>query len=60
MCEVLVRELLTIDGLATGALDQELSTHSYDSACWDQLGTHIVTGEITSLEHEIGNHTVEC
>ena len=25
----------------------------------DQVETHIVTGEITSLEHEIWNHTVE-
>lgn len=36
--EVLIGELLTVDGAATGT---------------------VATGEVTTLEHELGNHTVE-
>lgn len=37
--EVLIGELLAVDGLATSA---------------------VATGEVTTLEHELGDDTVEC
>jgi hypothetical protein len=52
--EVLVGELLTIDGLATGALNMSVMF------LWsDHVYTYVATGEVTTLEHEVGDHTVE-
>jgi hypothetical protein len=52
--EVLVGKLLAIDGLATGAL----GSVSYSVVCRDQ-GTYVAAGEVTTLEHEVGDHAME-
>lgn len=56
--EVLVGELLTVDGLATSALRSRLLV-----GCLGERGevgcTYVALGEVTTLEHELGNHTVE-
>jgi hypothetical protein len=58
LLEVLIGELLAVDGLATSAL--LLSAHflSWPSG-WGQDITHVATGEVTTLEHELGDDTVE-
>jgi hypothetical protein len=53
--EVLVGELLAIDGLATGAL--ESVTQLRRSLC--RIAAYVATGEVTTLEHELGDHAVE-
>ena len=67
--EVLVRELLAVDGATTSALLREkimvsgvdsfsrraLSGSFVRGSCW----THVVAGEVTTLEHEAGDDTVE-
>ena len=64
--EVLIGKLLAVDGFAASALlsvvsDQYIVVRSLALAfreCrnWD---THITTGEVTTLKHKFGNHTVE-
>ena len=54
--EVLIRELLAVDGLSTGAL------HDVSVAKRLMLRleyTDVTTGEVTALKHEVGDHTVE-
>lgn len=54
--EVLIGKLLTVDGLASGTLQ---------SGELDDLGrksrglTYVTTGEVTTLEHEVGDDSVE-
>jgi hypothetical protein len=54
--EVLVLELLAVDGLTTSALP--IVSHWYRIAGgWDM--TYVAAGEVTTLEHELGDDTVE-
>lgn len=53
--EVLVGELLTVDGLATSALRCIVSMSSSQA----MEITHVATGEVTTLEHEVRDDTVE-
>ncbi len=53
--EVLIGELLAVDGLPTGALD---SSVWYDIKDVDR-DSYIATSEVTTLQHELGNDTVE-
>jgi hypothetical protein len=53
--EVLVGKLLAVDGLATGAL-RRVSLSIFNVSCH---GTHIATGKVPALEHEVGNDAVE-
>jgi hypothetical protein len=55
--EVLVGKLLAIDGLATGTL-RRVSLSVLKDACRHEV-THIATGEVTALEHEVGDDAVE-
>jgi hypothetical protein len=55
--EVLVGELLTVDGLATSALIWTVSLVLQKRT--DELFTHVATGEVTTLEHEVRDDTVE-
>lgn len=53
--EVLISELLAVDGLATGSLgDCELL---FQTGMF--LETYVATGEVTTLEHEVGDDSVE-
>jgi hypothetical protein len=54
--EVLVLELLAVDGLTTGALRTVRLV-----SCLQVAGrmTYVATGEVTTLEHELGDDTVE-
>jgi hypothetical protein len=54
--EVLVLEFLAVDGLTTGALWTVRLL-----PCLRVVGgmTYVATGEVTTLEHELGNDTVE-
>jgi hypothetical protein len=52
--EVLIGELLAIDGLATGAL-----RHVSVGPRSVHVRTYVAAGEVTALEHEVGDHTVE-
>jgi hypothetical protein len=53
--EVLILELLAVDGLTTGAL---LSI-SFCTAVLVVALTYVATGEVTTLEHELGDDAVE-
>lgn len=56
--EVLVGELLAVDGLATSALLEDVSVlRSARLGC--VVCSYVATGEVTTLEHELGDHTVE-
>jgi len=63
--EVLVGELVTVDGLATGTL---FNRHSLavepqgKQLTKGRVGgvAYVVAGEVTTLEHELGDHTVEA
>ena len=56
--EVLVGELLAVDGLATSALLEDVSVlRSAQLGC--VVCSYVATGEVTTLEHELGDHTVE-
>jgi hypothetical protein len=57
--EVLVGELLAVDGLATGALCIEVSVMKWESVMNVMALTYVTTGEVTALKHELGDHTVE-
>jgi hypothetical protein len=54
--EVLVAELLAVDGLSTGALSRvsQLSCGSEVSAI-----TYVAPGKVTALQHELGDDAVE-
>lgn len=58
--EVLVGELLAVDGLAASTLlpsvvSTRLGDVDIEVGCW----THIATGEVSALEHEVRDDTVE-
>ena len=62
--EVLIGELLTVDGLATGALFNRNGLAIVSS--WKTIAkrkgnwiAYVATGEVTTLEHELGDDTVE-
>ena len=56
--EVLVGELLAVDGLATSALLEDVSVlRSAQLGC--VVRSYVATGEVTTLEHELGDDTVE-
>jgi hypothetical protein len=57
--EVLVLELLAVDGLATGALNRVSAVCSVSVNGGEALGTHVAGGEVTTLEHELGDDAVE-
>jgi len=52
--KVLVGKLLAIDRLATGALGVVR-----DSVICYAVDTYVATGEVTTLEHEVGDHAME-
>jgi hypothetical protein len=55
--EVLVTELLAVDGLATSALctiSRQVRTVNGTGLC-----SYVATGEVTALKHELGDDTVE-
>jgi hypothetical protein len=54
--EVLVGELLTVDGLATSALCNDKLRPRY---FWGYRGAYVATGEVTALKHELRDDTVE-
>lgn len=56
LLEVLVCEFLSVDRFSTGALSEPSSACVRRSF---QRTTHIAASEVTSLEHEFGDHTVE-
>ncbi len=53
--EVLVRELLAVDGLATSAL----YICKLLSSCGGRMVSYVSTSEVTTLKHELRNNTVE-
>jgi hypothetical protein len=55
--EVLIGELLAVDGLATGALFELASKLRRRTGVW--ISAHVAAGKVTTLEHEIGNDAVE-
>jgi len=55
--EVLVGKLLAVDGLSTGTL-QDVSHCIFHLFVACDL-TYVAAGEVTTLKHELGNHTVE-
>jgi len=55
--EVLIGELLTVDGLATGALLELASKLRRRTGVW--MSAHVAAGKVTTLEHEIRNDAVE-
>lgn len=66
LLEVLVGELLAVDGLATGALSRcQLKclllcvTRLFFEVKEGVDGTDVTTGEVTALKHEIRNDAVE-
>ena len=58
LLEIFVREFLAVNRLATSALDRE-GQLSLCTCCTRSGDTHIATGEVTALEHELGNHAME-
>jgi len=56
--EVLVGELLAVDGLSTSALLENMSVLR-SAQLWCVICSYVATGEVTTLEHELGDHTVE-
>lgn len=61
--EVLVGELLAVDGLTTGTLQNQGILAPATLIEWPGQAlcgkTHVALGEVTTLEHELGDHTVE-
>lgn len=59
--EVLIGELLSVDGLATSALDRVLICEFAQVRLSPIVSSnaYVVVGEVTALEHEIGDDTVE-
>lgn len=58
--EILIREFFAVNRLASSALDGEESQPSLQ--CQDDASsaeTHVATGEVTALEHEIRDDTME-
>jgi hypothetical protein len=55
--EVLVGELLAVDGLSTSALLMSVSAPLSTALVW--VCSYVATGEVTTLKHELGDHTVE-
>ena len=58
LLEIFVGEFLAVNRLATSALDRE-SQLSLCPCCTRSGDTHIATGEVAALEHELGNHAME-
>lgn len=58
LLEVLVAELLSVDGLASSSLGvcQTLACFSSWTA-WNR--TYVAAGEVTTLKHELRNNSVE-
>ena len=56
--EVLVGELLTVDGLAASAL-RGVSAGVGVMTQLAMRGTYVAAGEVTTLEHKVRNDTVE-
>lgn len=54
--EVLILELVAVDGLATSACQQELVVASSMSKVMVRT---VMVGEVTTLDHEVLNDTVE-
>lgn len=58
--EVLILELLAIDGLATSALDRVGKSSALKSFLLSSIfKTYVATSEITTLKHEVGDDSVE-
>ena len=55
--EVLVLELLAVDALTTGALC--CVSQLLPQSCGIESRTYVAAGEVTSLEHELGDDAVE-
>ena len=55
--KVLVREFLAVDGATTGALER-MSTSKFVPLPSRQI-LYIATGEVTALEHELGDDTMK-
>lgn len=55
--EVLIGELLTVDGAATGTLYSSVSASVMNVNCQE---THVAAGEVTTLKHELRDDTVEA
>ena len=56
--EVLVGKLLAVDGLSTSALLENVSVLR-SAQLWCVVFSYVATGEVTTLEHELGDDTVE-
>lgn len=66
LLEVLVGELLTVDGLATSALQRMSADYLFailhfspSCVCTETDCTDVATGEVTTLKHELRDNTVE-
>lgn len=57
LLEVLVCKFLAIDRFATGPLDEIVQYQT--CGLTDFMKTYVATGEVTTLEHEVGDHTVK-
>lgn len=57
--EVLIGELLAVDGATTGALKMQLLALILQTR-ENMQTTYIVAGEVTTLEHELGDDAVEA
>lgn len=57
--EVLIGELLAVDGATTGALKTQLLALILQTRRNKQT-TYIVAGKVTTLEHELGDDAVEA
>lgn len=57
LLEVLVGELLAVDGLSASALFDVLVSASCPRSLNDD--THVAAGEVTALEHKVRDNTVE-
>ena len=58
--EVLVTELLAVDGLAARALSWSADAPSWcRTSARGEGGTHVATGEVTTLKHELRDDTVK-
>jgi hypothetical protein len=57
--EVLVGELLAVDGLSTSALLGKCVSAPLSTAGVCVVFSYVATGEVTTLKHELGDHTVE-
>lgn len=58
--EVLVGELLTVDGLATSALEERSQLEAEEETKEDsKKTTYIATSEVTTLKHKLRDDTME-